>query len=296
MADSTKASRSCQLRCYKQFCSRYQFRAYPCSPEQARLYATFLSHYMAPSSIMNYLSALWGQLRLLGLPSHEQDIRLRHTLRGIRRLAKSPGTGRHPLALEELRSMFMEINTLLPLDFAFWVAVSLAFRGLFRKSHYTLSPHTLRWRDISIYPDHVLIRVASSKTDQFSTHGHRVLLNASPGSFLCPVFWLSEMARAHSPLESDYVIRVPGPSGLAPLSYRWFNYKLKLLAARIGLDPSTVSSHCLRHGGASFMAAQGSDLIDIRARGGWSSSAIFTYLHHADSTLLQQDLLVSSCL
>ena len=294
LAESTQASRRCQIACYERFCQSYRFKPYPCSPDQARLYATFLSNYMAPSSISNYLSALWNRHHLLGLPSHASDYRLLQTLRGILRLGRPAGLQRYPLSLLDLHSMFFEINTLLPLDLAFWSAVTLAFRGLLRKSHYTLSRHTLVWRDVSLYPDHLVIRINTSKTDQFGTRNHRVLLNASPGSPLCPVFWLGELARVQNPKELDYLIRVPSPHGLAPVSCRWFNFKLKILARRIGLDPTKVSSHSLRHGGASFMSAQGSNLMDIRARGGWASSAIFRYLHHSDATLLKQDLLVSS--
>ena len=258
------------------------------------LYATYLSNFMAPSSIMNYLSALWSRQQLLGQPSYSNDFRLRRTLLGIKRLGRPSRASRRPLSFDDLQCMYFEVNTLLPLDLAFWAAVTLAFRGLLRKSHYTYSAHTLLWQDVSIYPDHLVIRLRTSKTDQFATHGHRILLNASPGSFLCPVFWVGELARVQRPLESDFLIRVPSPLGLAPLNYSWFNYKLKLVAGSVGLDPATVSSHSLRHGGASFVSAQGSTLLDIRARGGWASSAVFRYLHHTDSTLLKQDLLVSS--
>ena len=294
LADSTRISRKCQLSCYKRFCDSYHLIAYPCTPGQARLYATFLSNYMAPGSVGNYLSALWMHQRLLGLPSYASDYRLLRTLRGIKRLGRSSRLARHPLSLTDLQSMHLEVNTLFPLDLAFWTALTLAFRGLLRKSHYTSSRHNLHWRDVSLYPDHIVIRVATSKTDQFGSHNHRILLNASPGSPLCPVFWVSELARVQNPLESDPLIRVPSPYGLAPMSYCWFNYKLKTLAGIIGLDPASISSHSLRHGGASFMSSQGSSLMDIRARGGWASSAIFRYLHHADATLLKQDLLVSS--
>ena len=294
LADSTRISRNCQLSCYIRFCSKYHLDPYPCSASQARLYATFLSNFMTPGSVSNYISALWGRHRLLGHPSFASDYRLLRTLRGIKRLGLQGRASRHPLSLLDLRSLFQEVNTLLPLDLTFWSAVSLAFRALLRKSHYTYSQHSLLWRDVSLYPSHLIIRVCTSKTDQFASKGHRILLNASPGSFLCPVFWLSELARVQNPLESDYLIRVPSPTGLAPMSYRWFNFRLKTLSAKIGLDPSKVSSHSLRHGGASYMSAQGSDLLDIRARGGWASSAIFRYLHHADATLLKQDLLIAS--
>ena len=249
---------------------------------------------MAPSSISNYLSALWSHHLLKGWPSHASDYRLQRTLRGIRRLGRPARASRYPLSLTDLQSIYLELNTLFPLDLAFWLAVTLAFRGLLRKSHYTYSCHTLLWRDVSLYPDHIIIRIRTSKTDQFASRGHRIVLSASPGSFLCPVFWVGEMARVQAPRETDFLVRVPGPHGLAPINYRWFNFRLKQLALSVGLDPSRVSSHSLRHGGASFMSSQGSSLMDIRARGGWASSAVFRYLHHADATLLKQDLLIAT--
>ena len=189
--------------------------------------------------------------------------------------------------------MYTHVNTLDPYDLVFWAALTLAFRALLRKSHYTPSPHVLRWRDVSLYPDHIIIVLNSSKTNQFSARPHRIVLNSSPGSCICPVFWLAELARVHRPLESDLIFRVPFPGLMAPLDYSWFNFRLKNLAATIGLSPVTVSSHSLRHGGASLMASLGSPLTDIRARGGWSSASIFNYLHHSDSTLRKQDSLVA---
>ena len=296
LADTTRRTRKCQLNCYTNFCDRYHLSPFPCSPEQAHIFVTFLSQFMAPPPVFSYISALWAHHRLLGLPSHALDYRLKQTLRGIKCLGCSSRAPRHPLSKEGLLQIYSNLNTLCPYDLTFCAAVSLAFRALLRKCHYTFSRHTLRWRDVSLYPDHILIRVNTSKTDQLATKGHRVLLNASPGSPLCPVSWIGELARVQNPMEDDYLLRVPCPAGLAPLNYPWVNSKLKSLAVAIGLDPSTVSTHTLRHGGASFMSANGSDLIDIRARGGWSSSSVLRYLHHADSTLLKQDLLISSCI
>ena len=248
---------------------------------------------MAPSSVSNYISALWTHHRGVGLESHASDYRLQQTLKGIKRLGRSGRATRHPLSLEDLKSIFTTINTLLPLDLVFWSAVTLAYRSLLRKSHYTPSPHALHWRDISIYPDHLVILIPSSKTNQFSDTPHRIVLNSSPGSCLCPVKWMTELSRAHSPLEDDLVFRLPRPGGFVPMDYCWFNNRLKQTAGSIGLSPVSVSSHSLRHGGASFMASLGSPMMDIRARGGWSSSAIFRYLHHSIDSLRSMDRLIS---
>ena len=248
---------------------------------------------MAPKSVANYLSALWAHQRLLGYPSYPQDYALCLTLRGLRRLKCSSHLDRLPLSHQDLLLLYEGINTLLPLDLTFWAALTLAFRGLLRVCHYTSSTHNLRWKDISIYPDHLVLVLPSSKTDQFSDKPHRLVLNSSSSSPVCPVFWLSELARIHTPLELDYIFRIPVPGGLVPITAPWFNHKLKSLASEVGLDSGRVSSHSLRHGGASFMSAHGADMLDIRARGAWASSAIYSYLHHSDSTLRQKDALIS---
>ena len=135
MARSTRKSRRCQLRCYTDFCNLFRLTVFPCSPEQACLYASFLSAFMAPSSISNYLSALWSHHRGLGLDSHASDYRLQQTLKGIRRLG--------PFSTEEFRSKYVTLNTILPHDLVFWAAVTLAYRSLLRKCHYTPSPHSV---------------------------------------------------------------------------------------------------------------------------------------------------------
>ena len=251
---------------------------------------------MAHSSIVNYLSAVWHYQQSLGHPSCASAFIVIQTLRGIRRSLSRRRPSRIPLSVQHLLSIHQELNTLLPQDLTFWAATVLAFRALLRKSHYTASCHNIRWGDVSLYPDHLVLVIRSSKTDQFSSTPHRVVLNSSPGSPLCPVFWLSELAHAHKPAERDPVFRVPIPGGLTPITYGWFNSRLKQLALAIGLDSSLVSSHSLRHGGASYMASLGADIVDIRARGSWASSAIFRYLHHSDETLRAKDALISNSL
>ena len=277
------------MDCYRSFCKLYGFKPFPCSPDRACLYATFLSAFMVSSSVSNYLSALWSHQRGLGMESFPSDYRLQQTLKGIRRLGRPGRRPRHPFSVEDLRAIYLSLNTLLPKDLVFWCAITLSYRALLRKSHYTPSPHTLRWRDNSIYPDHLVLVLPSSKTDQFSVRPHRIVLNASPGSNLCPVRWLTELSKAHKPLENDFIFCLPITGGFAQMDYAWFNARLKDVSLRVGLSPVAVSSHSLRHGGASLMASLGSTMMDIRARGGWSSSAMFRYLHHSVETLRRLD-------
>ena len=249
---------------------------------------------MAPASISNYLSAVWSHQRSMGFEAYASDYILSLIMRGARRLHSSSRVPRHAISKQELLLIFEEINSLLPDDLTFWAIITLAYRALLRKCHYTDSIHNLRWRSLSLYPDHLVLTLPSSKTDQFGTNPLKVVLNSSPGSSLCPVRWLNELVAVQHPLEADFIFRTPVLGGLSPVSYHWFNSKLKLVASAIGLSPQTISSHSLRHGGASFMSSLGSDMIDIRARGAWASSAVFNYLHHSVDSLKQKDTLISS--
>ena len=133
-------------------------KPFPCNPDQACLYATFL-----------------------GLESFSSDYRLQQTLKGIRRLRCPGGRPRHPLSMEDFRAIYLLLNTLVLTDLVFWCAITLFYRALLRKSHYIPSPHTLRWRDISIYPDHLVLILLSSKTDQFSHRPHPYRVECFPG-------------------------------------------------------------------------------------------------------------------
>ena len=292
--ETTRSSRLSQINCYFRFCSRYGLVSFPCSATQSCLYAAFLSEWMTPSSIVNYLSALWHRQKMLGYDSFASSFIVQQTIRGLRRSSSRIPCQRLALSVTNLRLMYLELNTLLPSDLVFWAAVTLAFRALLRKSHYTVSRHSLLWSDIALYPDHLILTIRTSKTDQFSAAPHRIVLNASPRSELCPLKWLYALARAHNPRNSDFIFRAPSSAGLSRLSYHWFNNRLKELAARVGLDHHRVSFHSLRHGGASLMSALGCDIADIRARGSWASSAIFRYLQHSDDTLRVKDTVVSN--
>ena len=165
MAKSTKKSHTCQINCYFNFCSRYKLPVIPCYPRQACLYAAFLSEWMAPSSVVNYLSAIWRHQRAKGFRSYSSDYLLQQTIRGIRRSYKRARPHRLPLSPADLKLMFRGLNTLLPEDLVFWAATTLAFRALLRCAHYTHSSHTLRWQDVYFYPGHLILVLRTSKTD-----------------------------------------------------------------------------------------------------------------------------------
>jgi hypothetical protein len=57
----------------------------------------------------------------------------------------------------------------------------------------------------------------------------------------------------------------------------YLNKKLQGMAKMYGLDPSRVSSHSLRIGGATAMAAAGMSEFEIKQMGGWKSDVFLDY-------------------
>ena len=68
------------------------------------------------------------------------------------------------------------------------------------------------------------------------------------------------------------------------------------MAALSGLDASSISSHSIRHGSATFLQQAGWDLEEIKKRGNWKSSAVKRYLHPTVADKLKRDETVSTFL
>ena len=52
-----------------------------------------------------------------------------------------------------------------------------------------------------------------------------------------------------------------------------------------------MSTHSLRHGGATFLKTLGMSVNDIMKRANWKSKAVYRYLHDSKDELLQLDVL-----
>ena len=65
--------------------------------------------------------------------------------------------------------------------------------------------------------------------------------------------------------------------------YSYVNTKLKIQALSLGLPVERVSTHSLRHGGATFLKNLGMSTQDIMKRANWKSNAIYTYLHDSSA-------------
>ena len=143
---------------------------------------------------------------------------------------------------------------------------------------------SIKAKDITVNPHHLIIFVSTSKTDQYR-NGNQIFI-AQTNGHLCPHALLLRyfsLANIH-PDSDEYILRSLQASrrgttatALASkrLSYTRLREIIKEAISSIGLDPKQYSAHSLRSGGVSFMAnSQGNNpnlnrLLKLQGR--WKS-------------------------
>ncbi len=173
----------------------------------------------------------------------------------------------------------------------------VGFAGAFRRSELVAFDHS----DIAITNAGLTVIVRRSKTDQ-EGQGREVGIPRSRKSATCPVAaleaWVQESAKFFSPAENgenqnemdeDFsYTRDADQTKNAPLFVSVSHRKLtdcrltghgvaeivKRAAARVGIDPATVSGHSLRSGFATSAARGGADLSAIMQQTGHKNADV----------------------
>ena len=291
VAENTKKTRRQQLKRYRKFCKKFTFNSFPCSPSQASLYATYLADMLKPVSIRNYISAVWYYQKLKGFEDHSTDYMLKMTLDGIERVNFTSSTVRYPMTTTDMLVIYSLLDMNMYVDKIFWLAILIAFRAVLRISHVTKSVHSLKLNDVKVTKDYVRFKISSSKTDQFGRKPHEIYLQRVMDSPLCPGGLLEEVMGISRKF-GENIFSIKGK----PLKYTYVYTRLKSLAVLANLPFSRVSTHSLRHGGATFLKKCGMSVDDIMKKANWKSKAVFKYLHDAKSELLKLDVLPSNFL
>ena len=292
VAENTRKTRRQQLKRYRKFCRSFKLKDFPCTASQASLYATYLSDKLKPISIRNYLSAVWYFQKFKGHPDFSSDFMLKLTLDGIERAANATVTVRYPLSPEDMHSIYSHLDMNVNVDRIFWCSIVVAFRGILRCCHVTNSIHSLKIKDVSITKDFVKIHIRTSKTDQFGRKPYDVFLQRFDGSPLCPALILLDLITVSGANPNSRVFSRRGHTQ----EYSYVNSRLKALAALVNLPLQRVSTHSLRHGGATFLKNLGMSVKDIMKRANWKSNAVYRYLHDSGEQLLSMDVLPSQFL
>ena len=175
-----------------------------------------------------------------------------------------------------------------PLHATFWAVCLVTFFGLLRKANLQCKGFTqfdpskhLRRGDILFFTDWASIITRWSKTIQSSQRILTVPLPRIAQHPLCPYTALRHAFRlVPAPLSGPaFIIPASTDGGLTALTYGKFDSLLKLLAAKTNIDPSQVSGHIFRSGGATlaFQAQIPAELI--KRLGDWQSDAYRSYIH-----------------
>jgi hypothetical protein len=285
-ATATKKSYQTHLMTYLRFCFFYGLSPIPASQETINCYVAHLARTLKPSSITVYLNII----RIL----HEEagvvnpmasNYELSMIKRGLLRARGGPPKQKAPMTIEILIRLHKTVDFSLCSEKAFWCALVIGFFGFLRKS--SLIPSSaavplskrLNRADVAMLClDSFSLVCAHSKTNQFGQRTHVIPFASCSDKRLCPVHALlshlgASPLQAHSPL-FNFCVR--GRETF--LSHASFVGRLKAGIKRCGLDPTEISCHSLRRGGATLSFQCGMSAEQIKLRGDWRSDCYQQYL------------------
>ena len=178
----------------------------------------------------------------------------------------------------------MELDMTKVNDLVFWAAATLAFRCLLRASNYCKSRHCLRVMDLVFNKDGVIVKILSSKTNQFKEFVSEIPVYANSNSVICPVSWISCMHRIRVPKPDEQLFMIMKGKKWVPMTASWFNAKLRVLC-----NLPMSSSHGLCRGGATYMLQNKFWLAEVKQRGQWKSTCVYEYLSLPTDQAMKRD-------
>ena len=149
-------------------------------------------------------------------------------------------------------------------------------RIIFETDNNVTVPAHLVYQNTQLTPRSVTIHVRSKKNDQ-TGRGYRYhFQRAGASEAYCIVSALWEYALGAQPLAAKSLFHIPRINWTLKACH--LSAHLKKLGAHFGLDATRISTHSLRIGGASTLAAAGLSDSEIQRMGDWRSTAFLRYL------------------
>lgn len=275
---------------YLLFCKYFGVSAVPVAPHTLACFIQFMARHIRSYQT---LCSLVSHVRLLhacfGIDFHPtQYLEVRCVLAGLRRIRCVPPSPKLPITPQILLKWHSLIDWSDQLQLVCWTMFLVAFFSFLRKSNLipdTLKQveqnhgHFLRRKDILLLTDSALLKISSSKTDNFGENMSFIPLAAAPNNPLCPVQALKRMVLQIPAKPSDPAFMVPLAGGqLKPLTYPVASVVLKFFAGKSGLELNRYSTHSFRRGGCSFAHEIGLDSDSLKIHGMWKSVAYQNYL------------------
>ena len=163
---------------------------------------------------------------------------------------------------------------------------AIAYYGLMRVGELTLSPHTVKAKDIHIAQNKnkILIILYSSKTHGKESVPQQIKVSSNEKAgkhkhFFCPFQLMRNYmaVRGHYCNENEELFIFPDKSAVRASQARG---TLREALRRINLDPSLYNFHSMRIGRTLDLRKFGSSLEEIRRAGRWSSNVVYKYLRY----------------
>ena len=285
------------MRTYGRFAAEMGIVEFPPSPEETRLYATWLmlSVCSRPDSLRQYLSALRVHAARQGswVPSPAEYGPLQAVVRGAARWFPGPSRASKPVTPEILTNLLLSAPPPSPSPAqritlqVLKDAALLLFMTMLRGSNIFPSrpgavdlARNLTWDKVRRVPDGVIITIPASKTIQFRQRLHQIHLVAAPSSIYCPVAALDRLLNMKLGRvdPGGLVLEIPAEDGSwQPLNKaifcKWFRARL----TDMGLDSSRYSVHGFRHGSIQLAMLHQPNVTLIRLHSDHVSDAIYCY-------------------
>lgn len=264
----------------------------------------FFSKKLSPATIATYLASVGYYYRLNGISAgflHSDAVDMARSGASLlhRQLRPVRDTSTLPCSLEMILTYQRSVPAAYEKHHAVITGMLLGFSLLLRVSEYVALPtssHFLRSQDVTFVlhsgahiPSHmvsealwpqvtkVVFLIRSAKNDSEGS-GNRMVFSRkdcvdSTTFCICRVTF-DWATRARLVLDDAFL----SYRQLWQVSYKDINTAVKEAAVMAGLNPARFSTHSLRYGGASALAAAGTSYYSIQQYGRWKSSIFLQYL------------------
>jgi integrase len=223
------------------------------------LYVTDLARTAKPATIRRRLSSISVAHQMAGRESPTNDISVRSTWAGIRRVKGMASSQKTPLLTEDVRRMVAALPpTLMGQRDA--CMLLLGFTGALRRSELV----GLDIEDVEAIPEGLVVSIRRSKTDP-DGEGRQIGVPYGSDPTTCPVRtfgrWVATSGLQRGPLFRP--VDRYGRLNDNRLSDRAVALVVKRTAKAAGLDPAAVAGHSLRSGMATSAARGGASEVAI---------------------------------
>lgn len=280
-AESTRRAYQADFQTFRDWCASHGLSSMPARAEAVATYASYMVRQgLGVASIARSMAAISQAHQMAGHESPTKELKVRDTLKGIRRTLGTASAKKAPVSLEELREMVEALPGGIR-GLRDRALLLLGFAGAFRRSELA----ALEVKDLETSDRGVLVTVRRSKTDQ-EGQGTIKAIPFSVDPPMCPVRAVQAWIEA-AKIEAGPVFRTLDRWGnlhSSRMSDRAVARTVQRAATAIGLEASRFAGHSLRAGFATSAILAGKSESDVMRQTGHRSVTVFRgYVRIADA-------------